>query len=210
MFTHLENMVVGLVQTLPLEWFVFVASFIEEVVAPIPSPTVMLIAGSVAQYQERTLFMLIPLILIASVGKTLGALVVYIISDKAEDVVMHKFGAYFGVTQEDVTKLGSKLGKGKRDYFIMTLLRALPIMPSVILSVGSGLLKIPLPIFIFSTFFGTLVRDGLYLYAGYIGTAALGNFVATTMSLESVVQVGFAVLFIIGGGYYIYKKRKTI
>jgi membrane protein DedA with SNARE-associated domain len=209
MFTYLETMLISLVHTLPLEAFVFIASFVEEVIAPIPSPTVMLVAGSVAQIQERALYALIPLILIGAVGKTIGALVVYAISDKAENLVMNKFGRFFGVTHDDVAVLQNKLGRGARDYVLLTVLRALPIMPSVLLSVGSGLLKIPLPLFIASTFLGTLVRDGVYLYAGYIGTEALGTFVSTSTHIESLVEIVVGVLVVLGVIYFIYKKKTT-
>lgn len=210
MFTYLENLLLALTHSLPLEIFVLVASFVEEVVAPIPSPAVMLTAGLSAQVQGKVLLALIPLALIGALGKTVGALVVYVISDKAEDLVMNKFAKFFNVTKDDVEKFGNKLGKGVRDYFLMTLLRALPFMPSVVLSVGSGLLKVPLPLFIISTFFGTIVRDGFYLYAGYVGTAVLLSFISQTGHIETYVEVGSGLIFLYVGTRIIRKRRNDI
>ncbi len=207
MFTYLENLLMALVHSLPLEAFVFVASFVEEVVAPIPSPAVMLVAGATAQAQGKILLALVSLAVIGALGKTVGALVVYFISDKAEDLVMHRFSKFFNVTKDDVEKFGSRLGNGIRDYFLMTFLRALPFMPSVVLSVGSGLLKVPLPLFIISTFLGTIVRDGFYLYAGYVGTSVLLSFVNQTGHLETFVEVGAGILFVYVCTRIIRKRR---
>lgn len=198
------------VNTLSPEVFVFIASIIEEVIAPIPSPTVMVVAGSVAQLQERALFFLVPLAIIGALGKVIGALFVYVISDKAEDFVLRRFGNFFNVSHEDVEAFGKKLGNGKRDYVLLTVLRALPFIPSVLLSVGSGVLKIPLPLFIFSTFFGTIIRDGFYLYAGFVGTEILSAFVTQTTHMETYVEVFAAVVVIsiLVRMYFLKKKNK--
>lgn len=209
MFTYLENLLLELVHSMPLELFVLVASFVEEVVAPIPSPAVMLVAGVATKSQDNMLFVLIPLAIIGAFGKTLGALVVYSIADKAEDLVMNRFAKFFNVTHADVEKLGSKLGKGMRDYFLMTFLRAIPFVPSVVLTVGSGLLKVPLPLFAVSTFLGTIVRDGFYLYAGYVGTTMFLAFISKTDRIETYIQIAVAVVFI----YVctrIIKRRNTV
>lgn len=210
MFTQLEEFLVSLAHTLPLEVFVFIASFVEEIVAPIPSPTVMLVAGSLAQVQDRALFALVFLVAVGAVGKTLGALCVYAISSKAEDVVLQKFGKFFGVTEADVVRLRGMLGNGVRDYVLLTVLRALPIMPSVLLSVGSGVLKVPIPLFIFSTFFGTLFRDGVYLYVGYVGTEVLTHFVQTSTHIETLIEYIVGALVVVFVVYFIYRKRKNV
>jgi len=207
MFLQLEALLLSFAQTLSLEVFVLVASFIEEVIAPIPSPTVMLIAGSFAKVQEYTVFMLIPLALIGAVGKTVGALLVYYVSDKAEDVVMHKFGKFFNVTHEDVENLGKKLGNGIRDYVLLTVLRTLPFIPSVVISAGSGLLKVPLPLFIVSTFLGTIFRDCFYLYAGYIGAQALTAIIAQSTNLETYIEVIVVLSVLIFIGYRVYQRK---
>lgn len=198
------------VNTLSLEVFVFIASIIEEVIAPIPSPTVMVVAGSVAQLQERALFFLIPLAIIGALGKVIGAIFVYFISDKAEDFVLRRFGNFFNVSHDDVEAFGKRLGNGKRDYVLLTVLRALPFIPSVLLSVGSGVLKIPLPLFIFSTFFGTIIRDGFYLYAGFVGTEMLSAFVTQTSHMETYVEVFAAVVVIsiLVRMYFLKKKNR--
>lgn len=210
MFTYIESLVISFGNVLSLEAFVFIASIIEEVIAPIPSPTVMMLAGSFAQLQERTLYMLIPLALIGACGKTLGALVVYFVSDKAEDIIMRRMGAFFNVSHEDVETFGKKLGNGTRDYIFLTILRALPFIPSVLLSVGCGILKVPLRIFVISTFLGTIIRDGFYLYVGYIGTEVLSRFVVRSSHIENYIVL-VVVLWVVGilTRLYFVRKKST-
>jgi membrane protein DedA with SNARE-associated domain len=208
MFAQLEESLIALTHVIPLEGFVFIASFVEEIVAPIPSPTVMLVAGSFAQAQGYTLYALIILVVVGALGKTVGALIVYMISSKAEDIVLHKFGKFFGVTEADIARLHSVLQNNARDYALLTTLRALPIMPSVLLSVGSGILKVPLNLFIFSTFFGTLFRDGVYLYVGYVGTELLMTFVETGTDIESYIEYVVALVLMVSVTYFLYKRRK--
>ncbi len=209
MFVQLEESLIALAHVIPLEMFVLVASFVEEIVAPIPSPTVMLVAGSFAQAQGYTLYALIILVVVGALGKTVGALIVYMISSKAEDVVLRTFGKFFGVTEADIAHLHSMLQNNVRDYALLTALRALPIMPSVLLSVGSGVLKVPLNLFIFSTFFGTLFRDGVYLYVGYVGTELLMTFVETGTDIESYIEYGTALVVLVGIIYFLYRRRRT-
>ena len=209
MFTHLTEILLSFVTTLPLGVFAFFASFVEEIVAPIPSPGVMIATGSIASVQGYPLYMLIVLACIAAFGKTLGALTVYAITAKAEYFIMKKFGYFFGVTHDDVARLGSKLGKGTRDYFLLTALRAFPFMPSVVLSVGSGLLKIPLPLFITATFLGTIIRDSIYLYFGFVGTEALGAFIAHSANIETILEVCAVITAIAILGYLYARRRVT-
>lgn len=211
MFTYLETLLISFGKILPLEVFVFLASIIEEIIAPIPSPTVMMLSGSLAQFQGRTLYLLIPLALIGAFGKTLGALVVYFLADRFEDVLMRRFGHFFNVSHDDVEAFGKRLGKGSRDYVLLTIFRALPFVPSVLVSVGCGVLKVPLPIFITSTFLGTIFRDGFYLYAGFVGTKILEEFIATSAHVEEYITI-YGVLVVVAvltRFYFIRRKSRS-
>lgn len=210
MFSALEQLLISYVSVFPLEVFAFVASFIEEVIAPIPSPTVMVITGTFAAIQGRLLLGLVPLILFATVGKTIGAVIVYYIADKGEDIILKKFGRFLGISHEEVESFGKKLTGGMRDYAVLTFLRALPIMPSAIVSVGSGLLKVPLRMFVISTFIGTIFRDSFYLYAGYVGAKALTSLIETSSTIESNVESAAIVLILVAVGYLFYRKRKKL
>ncbi len=207
MFTSIETFLYSLAHTLSLEWFVFIASIVEEIIAPIPSPTVMVLAGSAASLQSYGYAGLILLVCIGAVGKTLGALAVYGVAYRAEDFVLRHFGKFFEVTPHDIEQLSAKIGTGARAYFTLTILRALPVMPSSLVSVGGGVLKVPVRIFAVSAFLGTLIRDGLYLYAGYVGTQVLSVFIAQSSQVESLVEYSVGGALILGGLYFVYRKK---
>lgn len=209
MFQNLESILLSLINTLPLEAFVFVASFIEEVFAPIPSMAVLLLTGSFASVQEYTLFALIPLAIIAAFGKTIGAVIVYYISDRVGEVTIKKFGGSFNVSHSDIKNFGSKITGTPRDYLLLIVFRALPIMPSAVVSIGCGIMKIKLRLYIITTFIGTIVRDSIFLYIGYSGTQLLSTFATDSASIESIIQtiILFAVL---AGLVYLYIRRKRI
>lgn len=190
MFGHLEALLTSFAHTMHLGVFAFGVSFVEEIIAPIPSPFVMITTGSLALVQGYSSLGLLVLLASGVIGKTLGALVVYIIADRVEDLLMKsRLARFFDVSHEDVEAFGMHLKGGLRDYFILTLLRALPLIPSVVVSVGSGVLKIPLRLYIVATFCGTVIRDGIYLLFGYFGLSLLGVVISKSELLASHIEV---------------------
>jgi membrane protein DedA with SNARE-associated domain len=207
MFDSVTNSLVSWAQNVPLEIFAFIASFIEEVLAPIPSPVVMTVTGSIAAAQEKAMWYLLILSLIAAAGKTVGAVLVYYISSTAEDILIPRFGRYIGVTHAEVENLGKRLNGGWKDLWVLLFLRALPIMSSMVVSVCCGFVKIPMRVYLVSTFFGTVIRDFFYLYVGFTGIEALHNLVDGFDSIESIIQAIVAVV-IVGVIGWVYWKRK--
>lgn len=205
MIALLEEKLMSFAEVLPLEIFIFVGSLFEEVVVPIPSPAVVLLSGSIAELQGRGVLALVPLAIIGALGKTLGAFIIYEVADKAEDLLVGSFGKFFDISKGDIERLGSKLGKGWRDYVMLTFLRAIPVMPSVVLSLGGGMLRIPLRLFLFSAFCGSIIRDSFYLYAGYAGVAAFFSLIDHSTKIETVIEVAAVVLVL---AFIVYKYRK--
>lgn len=209
MFHFLENLIVSYAGKMPLEIFAPLASIIEEVVAPIPSPAIMIVTGSLASLQGKVLHDLIILSLLGSLGKTIGAIIVYYIADKIEDFFAGTLEKYFGVRHEDIEAFGQKLKGGAKDYFVMIFMRALPIIPSSLISIGSGVLKIPIRLFIVSTIVGSIFRDFLYIYFGYAGISILEGIIKKSESLESIIQMVVFVILFFGFAWAYYKRRKA-
>lgn len=207
MFTTITNALVAWAENVPLELFTFAGSFIEEVLAPIPSPIVMTVTGSIASAQEKMLWYLLVLSCIGAAGKTLGAILVYIISDKAENVLIGRFGKFIGVTHQEIETLGKRLNGGWKDVWLLLFLRALPIMSSAVVSVCCGFVKIPMRVYIVSTFFGTIVRDFFYLYVGFTGIAALQSLVDGFDSVESIIQAAIAGVIVVVIGWMYWRRR---
>lgn len=195
---------------MPLELFAFFASVVEEIVAPIPSPVVMIVTGSLAYIQGKTFIYLFVLTLIGALGKLLGSTVVYFIADKVEDLFSGILEKFFKVTHEDIESFGKKFTGSYRDYFIMFLARALPIIPSSLVSIGSGVLKIPLKVFIISTLLGSLVRDFIYIYFGFAGISVLGDFIKHSESIESYIQIiSLLAIFVVLIVVYLKRSKKS-
>lgn len=209
MFSYLEQIIISLASHIPLVVFAPLASFIEEAIPPIPSPAIMIITGFLASVQDFSFYGLVLLCVLGSVGKTFGAWFIYFIMDKVEDVLAGRFGKFIGVTHQDIEAFGARLGNGPRDYFILTILRALPVVPSTLISVGGGLLKIPLRLFLITTLLGSLIRNTAYIYLGYIGVTVASSFIKNTSNTESVIQIVVVIVIVVFLGFMYYKRYKN-
>ena len=205
---QIENTLQSSAAYLPLEVFSFWGGFVEEVIAPIPSPLVMATVGSAAFAQSKGIGSLFWLALLGSVGKTLGAWIIYFIADKFEDVLVGRFGRYLGVSHQEVEGIGKHFKGGWKDDLILLLLRALPIVPSSPVSVVCGFIKINLRTYLVSTFFGNSIRNMIYIYLGFAGVSAYRSVLSGLDSMESLIQV---LMFLgLAGflGWVFYKRRK--
>lgn len=207
-FDDLLNLLESLADVLPLDFFVTFGSFIEEVIAPIPSPVIMVLAGTLAHAQNQSLWHLGFLAILGALGKTLGAWVLYVIADKLEDVFIGKFGKFLGVTNKEIESIGKRINGGWRDDVLLFIARAIPIIPSAPISVACGIIKLNKKTFITSTIAGTFLRNLMYLYLGYAG---VGNYKEISQGLEGFESFGQLFLLIIIAGVVVwayYKRRK--
>ncbi len=212
MFHDLEALILSYADILPLPAFAAIASFAEEIIAPIPSGPVMLVTGTIAGAQGYTLPLLFGLAIVAAFGKLAGSLVVYFIADKAEDVFAARFAKFVGVSHEDLEKFGARLGNGWKDYVLITLLRALPFVPSVVVSFGAGVLKVRLKLFVVATLVGSILRDFTFLYAGFVGLAYAERLMEQFSTAEAIGQVAIVSAVVIAVAVFVYlrfvKKRR--
>lgn len=196
MIHQIEAWLIEKANQIAVEYFVAIGAAIEEIIAPIPSPIIMTLAGSVAKAQLRPAIYLLVLALIGAIAKTLASWIVYVISDKAEDIVIAKFGKFVGVTHKEVEKIGRYFSGGNKDMWVMMLARAIPIVPTAPVSIVSGIIKLNMRSYIIGTAIGTFFRNIMYLYLGYYGTSSAENILNGLDSIESVVQL---LLVVIGG-----------
>lgn len=202
------QMLASFSSTVPLPLFVTLAAFVEEVIAPIPSPFVMTISGSLIAAQGQGLVFLALMAVLGAFSKTAGSYIIYFIADKLEDVIIDKFGKFLGVTHNDTEGIGKMFGKGMRDDVAIFLMRAIPIMPTAPVSVVAGILKFNLKTYLLASFAGLIVRNVFYLYLGYVGIGALESINENLQSLETI---GYVVLFLFLAGLtmWFYKKRRA-
>jgi membrane protein DedA with SNARE-associated domain len=205
---QLTDQLTSYANMVPLEIFVFAGAMIEEILAPIPSPIVMTIAGSLAEAQNQTWSYLILLALIGAVGKTLGSYILYLVSDKLEDIVVGKFGKFFGLSHKEIESLGKHFSGGLRDDIIIFLARAIPIVPTAPVSIVCGAIKVRLRTYLVSTFLGTIIRNMFYLYLGYVGLAGYEKVVGQFESIEKIATVTIGLILVGGVAVIWYAKNK--
>jgi len=202
------SLIKTLAYTIPLDVFAFIGSFMEEIIAPIPSPLVMITAGTLAHTQNHTLLYLFWLALAASFGKTIASWLYYVLADKTEDLILTRFGKFIGVSHNEIESIGKHFNGTWRDDVVLLVVRALPIMPTSLVSVVCGFIKLNMRTYIQSTFIGYFIRSFIFLYIGYIGIATYGNVSSSLASIESFVKIVIGaglVLFLV---WIFYKRGK--
>ncbi len=162
-------------ETVSLPWFVLIGSFAEEIISPIPSLLVMGIAGTLAFARGMSLWQLFGLSLFGNIGKTAGAFIYYVIGNKLEDIVVPRYGKYFGVTHEGVESVGKQFTGTWKDAALLFVLRAVPFFPTTTVSVVCGIFKMRLSEYLTITFSAGVIKDFVYLLIGYAGVAKISR-----------------------------------
>ena len=192
---------------IPLELFVFLGMFIDEIFPPLPSLFMLIIAGAIAKTQGYTLFfLLVYLGFIGALGKVLGAWAVYFLGDKAEHFIVPRFGRAIGVTHKEIEQLSNRLNKDWKDFIILFLARAIPIFPTTPVSLICGILKINIKTYLLATFAGTWIRSMFFLYFGYAGLLSYEKLNDNFANTQAIVQI--LLLALLAGAYVYYKMRK--
>ena len=152
-------------------WGVFLATIIEEAVAPIPSSLVPLAGGFFLLPADHILMQVAveALILVAipvTLGVTIGSSIVYWIAYAGGKPIVDRFGKYVGLSWKAVEGIEARMTKGRRDEVTLFALRLMPVIPGVALSGFCGALRYPFARFAVITF----VASGIRAY----GLALLG------------------------------------
>ncbi len=194
-------------QAVPLPIFVMVGGIIEEIIAPIPSPLVSTLAGSITSAQQLGIPYLLWICALATLAKTLGAWLFYVLGDKLEDVAVPRLGKYIGVKHEDLEHFGEHFKGTWKDELILLVLRSIPVMPSTPISLLCGILKINLRTFFVATYVGFYIRNLTFMLLGYTGLAAMGSLMEGIDTAETV----FKILIVLAGvsviGWLYWKRR---
>ncbi len=87
--------------------------------------------------------------------------------------------------------------------------RAIPGLPSLAVSVFSGLARIPVGKYIIWSFLGCLPRNFILGLAGWLGGRQLGTVMELLTNLEShMLVLVFAVIIALGIGWLIFEHRR--
>ncbi len=128
---------------------VFIGMFLESSVVPIPSEVIIIGAGAIG----------IPLgsiVILGSLGATLGSVCGYALGRYAAMPVIIKYGRFVLIKPHHIEKAESFA----RKYGVWSVLfgRVLPIVPFKVFSIAAGITKIPFIPFIVCTLIGVIPR----------------------------------------------------
>lgn len=186
------------------------ASIIEEIIAPIPSTLVImgssfLILKGYPIAVDSIMRLLIYVVLPASAGVTLGSLFVYAIGYFLGSPFIKRWGKYMGVSWDDIEKAEGRFSQGKSDNLILFILRAVPVVPSVAISIFCGFIRYRLRDYIMFTFLGSLVR-GFVL--GILGWQFGMLYLEISQQISFLEELVLLVLVIALAFYLYWRKTK--
>ena len=148
-----------LIVMLPIDWFVLIGSFLDEVFPPIPSPLVMMVAATRLAAENSGWYAYLWLIMVGSVGKTLASLFLYWIGNKGELVVVQKYGRWLRVSQEQIERVSAHINRSWKDDVLLLITRTLPVLPTTVVSLACGVFKTNPHHFFWLTLVGMIVRN---------------------------------------------------
>lgn len=188
---------------------VFLASIVEEIIAPIPSTMVIMgtsfivLKGSMIT-PEAFLSLFVNIVLPAALGVTIGSLFVYSIAYFAGKPFLERWGKYFGISWADIEKAENKFEKSNSDSIVLFGVRAIPIIPSVAISAFCGFIRFSIKKYLLITFLGTLVRASIL---GFIGWQFGSLYQTAANEISYIEEISMAIIIISFISYIIYKKK---
>jgi membrane protein DedA with SNARE-associated domain len=193
---------------------VFLATLLEEIIAPIPSPLVPLAAGFFLLPTDGSFLEIIwqALFIIAfpvASGITLGSLAVYGLGFWGGKPIIEKSKKWIGLSWKDLEKTEQKLTRGKGDEIMLFILRVLPVIPGVAISGFCGIARYPLKTFAIITFLGALMRAVVLGVVGWYVGVTYTTYVEIISKIENYIFAVLIVLALCFAGYlYFLKKRR--
>ena len=186
---------------------VFVASGVEEIIAPIPSALVLIMSGFFFLSGSFSVGLLVDLlfkvVIPATLGITLGSFFIYGIAYYFGQPFLKRWGRYLGITWESIEKAQQKFSSTNKDELTLLTVRAIPVIPSVAINAVCGLIRFPLRSYTLLTLIGVAIRATIL---GLIGWQVGGfyEYYANAIGLvENIILVsalvGFLAFVIIRG-----------
>jgi len=194
---------------------VFLATLLEEIIAPIPSPLVSLMAGFfLLPSGEKALIEIVwqALFIIAlpvAFGITIGSIAIYGIGYIGGKPAIEKSKKWLGLKWSDIEKMESKLIRGSGDEIMLFALRLMPIVPGAAISGFCGIVRYPLKNFAVVTFLGSFTRALLLGIVGwYAGDAytTYSEIISKTEKYLFVILVVLAIFFL--ARFYVKRKKQ--
>lgn len=212
MFSHLADTLLPWLE-LYGAWGVLAGSLVEEVIAPIPSTVVILFGGFLLIPADATVLQAMgqvayKVMLPASVGMAVGSLFPYFIARIGEKVAVDRFGALLQVDWKTVEKAQAYFEKKQSESLLLFIARAVPVIPSVVIAVFCGLIRMPVGRFVLWSFLGSLVRTFILGMVGWAVGSAYERYAANIAIAENAILYGTALAAVCGAVWWWTRHRK--
>lgn len=186
---------------------VFIATFAEEVFAPLPSAAIVIGASSILTQGIQFGVPLIATILFlvalpAAFGFALGSAVMYGIIYYFGKPVIVRFGPWIGVSWSDVESYTKLLSQSHTDEYVLIGLRATPFVPSILINLACGVVRYPIRQFLITTLIGGFLRAFILGIVGWY----VGKYLHKI--LESIESIVFILTLAVGVGAIFWLRRK--
>lgn len=172
---------------------VFAASFIEEVIAPLPSALVMTTSGFLMVTGPISFSAIMALIFKVAIpvalGVTIGSYLIYFAARFGGKFIIDKWGKYIGLYWADVEKLKSRISGTKRDEIFIGIARAIPFAPNVAISAFCGILEMNVVKYFIISFTGTFFRAIALGILGWQVGNVYEKYAHTISSIEDTVLI---------------------
>lgn len=192
---------------------VIIGGLIEQVIVPIPSPLIPMAAGFLFIPSGAFSFSILRQVFTKAaipfaIGSTIGSTIVYLVTWYGGKWAIDKFHKWLGFGWDDVEGLQKKYFTGKStDELLIFIFRAIPMMPSVLVSAVCGVIRIkPWSYYIF-TFLGLLVRGVILGFLGWESGDALFR-ISNKLDKGEMVISGLILIFMVILFAFMYKTRK--
>lgn len=190
-------------------WGIVLFAFAQEVFPPIPSTVFAITLGfalyagapfSIGTIASMIVSVGIPLAL----GLTVGAVVIYYVFYWGGRPLLDRYGHLIGVSWNDIEKLNERFHGTRWDEYALFLVRAFPLMPSVLINVFAGITRWPIKSFIVLAFTGTVVRGFLGAFIGWQAGSAFMRYAQVFEQVSTWVGIMMIVALV---GFVLYRLR---
>lgn len=174
---------------------------LENVFPPIPSELILPLAGFMA---GRGDFWLPAVVLAATIGSVIGALILYAagvwLGDGRLRWLVRRYGRFFGVREHDLDRANRWF-----DHYGVTVVffgRLVPVIRSLV-SIPAGIRRMPLGRFVVYTALGSTIWNGILIGAGW----ALGDNWEEVGDYVSYFQYVVVLVILVAVGLFLWRRR---
>lgn len=189
---------------------VFIGTILEEIIAPIPS-TLIIVTSSFFMLKSLPItlhsiaILLFYIAIPVGFGMTIGSSFIYGLCYYLGKPFVERFGKYIGLKWKDMEKFNSKISNQKRDYIIIYIARAVPVIPSVAISGFCGVVRYDLKKYLILTFLGGITRA---FVLGFIGWQFGTYYREVSLHMSNIEELLVAIIIVAIIVFIIYKYKK--